>query len=383
MIQFKIYHTYTDLPQRWDHIAAQDVMLKKAYLQALEQAAPNNMRLYYVGLYKEKQLVGIALIQYVQLQVTDLFRTQSSTFKHKVSAKLCNVLNGNLLVVGNLTHTGQHGLAFLNQITALECLEVIQKALDVLKQQIYKQSKQSVRLIVFKDYFLAGRINKEQAIFSKYHFTRVAVQPNMIFKVQPQWTSFNQYLQTLNKKYKRRYKTARKKRTGVRVQELSETAIKAHSKQLYKLYKNVSDNAKFNTFVLPENHFYLLKHYLGHKFKVYGYFLDEQLVGFYTLIYNEHVLETYFLGYDPAYQYTMQLYLNMLYDMVEIGLQQQFSTIVYARTAMEIKSSVGAEAVQMVVYMKHTNKLLNTVFKQLFKLINPKQTWETRHPFKG
>ena len=106
-------------------------------------------------------------------------------------------------------------------------------------------------------------------------------------------------------------------------------------------------------------------------------------MGFYTLILNNDALETYFLGYDEEHQYPNQLYLNMLYDMLKFGIENKFSSVVYARTAMEIKSSIGAEAKPMLVYLKHTNSFLNAILKQIFKLMNPSHDWEERHPFKN
>ena len=151
---------------------------------------------------------------------------------------------------------------------------------------------------------------------------------------------------------------------------------------MHELYLNVSDNARFNTFILPQNHFYELKLKLKDKFKVYGYYLNDVLVGFYTLILNGKDLETYFLGYDSKHQYSNQLYLNMLYDMLQFGIENRFDTIVYARTAMAIKSSVGAKPEPMVMYLKHTNPFLNAILYPVFKLMNPAQNWEERHPFK-
>ena len=147
------------------------------------------------------------------------------------------------------------------------------------------------------------------------------------------------------------------------------------------MYLNVSNNAKFNTFLLPENHFFSLKNHLKDSFKIFGYYLDGELVGFYTLILNNDVLETYFLGYYSEHQYNNQLYLNMLYDMAKFAIDNHFKTVVYARTAMEIKSSVGAKPISMQVYIKHTNWVVNAILKQIFSLMNPKQNWEERHPF--
>jgi hypothetical protein len=67
--------------------------------------------------------------------------------------------------------------------------------------------------------------------------------------------------------------------------------------------------------------------------------------------------------------------------MLEFGISNKFNTVVYARTAMEIKSSVGAKPEGMVIYLKHTNGVINAILKQVFGLMNPKQNWEERHPF--
>jgi hypothetical protein len=116
---------------------------------------------------------------------------------------------------------------------------------------------------------------------------------------------------------------------------------------------------------------------------VFGYYYQGNLIGFYTLILNNAVLETYFLGYDSKYQYQNQLYLNMLYDMLGFAIENKFDSVVYARTAMEIKSSVGAKAIPMTMYIKHTNKFANAILKVIFNFMKPNQKWEERHPFKS
>jgi hypothetical protein len=126
-----------------------------------------------------------------------------------------------------------------------------------------------------------------------------------------------------------------------------------------------------------------LKRELNTNFKVFGYYLDDTLIGFYTLILNGNILETYFLGYDESHQYQNQLYLNMLYDMLEFAIQNKFASIVYARTAMEIKSSIGAKPKRMYVYLKHTNSFMNASLQGIFQLMNPSRDWEERHPFKS
>ncbi len=384
MIHYKIYYTCNNLPKIWDRFVKHDIFLQSSYLQALEEATPNNIKLYYIGVFKDDILIGVALIQRVQLYLKDTFR-QTKTFG--VTAFFKNILStwlkGNALILGNLTHTGQHGLYFLSeQISPKIFFDTVFLALNEIKQIIKKEQNKTIRLIVLKDYFIDDVVHKNQQTFDKFKLHKVFVQPNMILSIKPQWLQLDNYIISLNKKYRDRYKRARKKFKGIDVRELSLESIKTNTKALYKLYMNVSSHAKINTFFLPENHFYTLKRNLNEHFKVYGYYLDNKLVGFYSLIINNNALETYFLGYNPKYQSVKQLYLNMLYDMLTFAIEHKLQSVVYARTAMEIKSSVGAEPKAMLVYLKHTNWALNTILKPVFKLMNPSQNWKQRRPFK-
>lgn len=374
-----------NLPNTWDNLVEHDIFLHSDYLKALDSASPSNIEIFYVGIFNDATLVGVAIIQCVQLYLKDMFRkAEVSCLKEYLQDKVSKVLKGNILVVGNLTHTGQHGLYFQSEkIQQKEFLNLVFEAVELVKKDIKSRRNKTIRTVMFKDYFQNDSIHAEEPFFGANKLHKVTVQPNMMLKVDPDWLTKTDYFNALNKKYKRRYKSARTKLNGIVCKEMDLEAIKACSSRLHALYLNVSNNAKFNTFILPENHFYALKFQLKDKFTVFGYYLDNELIGFFTLLLNGKDLETYFLGYDAEHQYKNQLYLNMLYSMLEFGINNQFETVVYARTAMEIKSSVGAKPKAMFVYIKHTNKFMNAILKQVFGLMNPKQDWEERHPFKA
>ena len=383
LTDFKIYTSYNQLPDTWNAIAGNDIMLSTSYLGALEAAVPNNITLFYIGIFKDKNLVGIVLAQRVQLYLKDLFRTNSSSLiKAYLKNAISTVLKGNILVVGNLTHTGQHSVGYFKQkVTTTDFITTVLKAVEALNSLIKKESRKTIRLILFKDYFATDEIHNASEVFSVNKFNQVIVQPNMIFNIKNNWNNMNDYVDLLNKKYRIRYRRARKKFGNIKKRELDLNEIKLNSNELHSLYMNVSNQAKFNTFILPEHHFYNLKLKLGTDFRVFGYYLNNTLIGFYTLILNRDILETYFLGYDSEHQYNNQLYLNMLYDMLDFGIVNKFSSIVYARTAMEIKSSVGANAIPMTMYIKHTNGLANSILKTIFNFMKPNQKWVERHPF--
>lgn len=384
MKTYQIYTTVSDLPESWDAFPVKDIFLKRSFLSALEASSPSNITSYFLGVFSSDVLVGIAIIQRVEMYVDDIFRKTSNTFFKRFGKLLISkIVRGNALIVGNLMHTGQHGFYFNSeQLTQDLFLDTLSSALKELTQQIKMKYKKPVRIIGFKDYFESDPIHNSTAFFGKEQLYKARVQPNMVFNVNPSWSSPQDYVNSFKKKYRSRYKTALKKSSAISRRELSMDSMIALKDTIFKLYTNVSDNAGVNSFKLSDTHFINLKLSLGEHFKMYGYFIDNELIGFYTLILNGEVLETYFLGYNKTYQYAHQMYLNMLFDMVAFGITHRHKSIVFARTAMEIKSSVGAKPQDMYLYVKHTNQIIgNVILKWVVKYANPVRTWEERHPF--
>lgn len=385
MVHFKIYNSVTELPDSWDKLPVNDVFLKTPFLRALEASSPDNISTYFLAAFSSETLVGIAIIQRVRMYLDDVFRRTSNKFFKRIGKWLITrVVKGNALIVGNLMHTGQHGLFYDDsKISQEEFLNQISEGLESLTKEIKSTFQKNIRIVGLKDYFETDRIHDTQEFFQKEKLYKAQVQPNMLFEIRKDWKSSEDYINAFNKKYRRRYRTARKKGQALRCLELDLADVEQLQEELYRLYLNVSDNAGVNSFKLHHRHFYHLKKELKEGFKIYGYYLEESLVGFYTFIKNYDKLETYFLGYNPELQHKHQMYLNMLFDMACYGIDNDYKTVIFARTAMEIKSSIGAKPFSMSIYLKHTNSaIVNTLLKLVVKYANPVRDWEERHPFK-
>lgn len=383
-LQVKIYNKVSQLPDSWNALPNNDVFLKTPFLSALEQSSPKNITSHYIAFFKAKELVGIAIIQRVEMYLKDIFRNNKDKYlTQKTKQLISKIVRGNTLVIGNIMHTGQHGLYFnIKEISYKEYLEQLSLVIDEIKTNLKQEQNKKIRLIAFKDYFKNDIIHNNQDFFNTQKLYKVQVQPNMVFNIPESWNTLENYTSAFTKKYRDRFKSAKKKGAQITKQELTIKELNMLESKMYQLYKNVSDNARVNTFILNQNHFKILKRELKDNFKVFGYFLEEELVGFYTLILNNSTLETYFLGYNHKYQHKNQLYLNMLFDMAQFGIKNNFKKIVYARTAMEIKSSIGAKPKPMYIYMKHTNFVANSMLKLIVKYLNPTIKWKERHPFK-
>lgn len=378
-LTFEIYSSAEKLPESWNELASKNIFLSKEYLEVLEKSAPINMECHFIGIYDKTQLVGISLVQFLDLNKLQSFGERDKCLKTSVRNFIFKNFSSHVLFVGNNMLTGQNAFLFSEEIKITEGLETLKKAVSELKK-FYRNKGLKIHLTSFKDFE-----KEEISFFSKSGFHnhyKFSTQPNMVFEIRENWKSFDDYVGDLSKKYRDQFKRARKKSEGVVKMKMDLEAIKKYEDTIYDLYFYVAKNAPFNTFFLAKKHFSTFKDVLKTNFLFYGYFLDDKLIGFNTLIKNGTSLDTYFLGYDESIQKEKMLYLNMLYDMIAYSINKGFTEIIFARTALEIKSSVGAKPVEMFGYIEHSNSLINKKIDKIFDYLEPKTVWQERNPFK-
>ncbi|MCK8142002.1 GNAT family N-acetyltransferase [Flavobacterium sp. I-SCBP12n] len=376
---FTIYNSTEQLPSNWDSIAVSSVFLSKNYLKVLEQSSPENMICHYIGIFKKEKLVSIALCQFLDLNKLESFGERDKCIKTTVRNLVFKNFASQVLVVGNNMLTGQNAYALLNEIEEKTVIALLHEATKELKKQ-YKSKGITIHITTYKDFSKTQIENFETCEFKNdYQFS---TQPNMIFYINENWKIEQDYIDSLSKKYRDQYKRARKKAVGIEKRKLHLEEIILLEDAIYDLYFHVAKNAPFNTFFLPKNHFRIFKEIFKDQFLFYGYFLNEELIGFNTLIKNGKTMDTYFLGYNDTIQREKMLYLNMLYDMIAYSIKKDFDEIVFARTALEIKSSVGAKPVKMYGIISHNNSIVNSYMSKIFKYLEPETIWQERNPFK-
>ncbi len=375
---FQIYNNTASLPKSWNDLAIHNIFLSKEYLEVLEKSAPTNMLCHYIGLFKESELVGIALTQFLDSNQLESFGERDQCVKTSVRNFAFKKFASHVLFVGNNMLTGQNAFSFSEKISQPKAIKLLHKATNVLKKD-FKSKGKKIHITTIKD-FSEEEIDMLSTEFKKgYTFS---IQPNMVFKINENWKTETDYIDALSKKYRDQYKRTRKKALGIEKKKMDLNDIVAFEDTIYDLYYHVAKNAPFNTFFLAKNHFRVFKETLQDKFLFYGYFIDGKLIGFNTLIMNGTVMDTYFLGYDESIQREKMLYLNMLYDMIAFSINKDFKEIIFARTALEIKSSVGAKPVKMYGLITHSNSLINHNIAKLFNYLEPKSDWKERNPFK-
>ena len=368
----QLFTKTAELPANWNQVAQSCIFLQKSYLQILEESSPENMLNTFLGIYEGEKLMATALIQEIDLALLPSFGERDHAIKTALRNILFKQFASKLLLVGNNMLSGQNAYACLTDADESKVIEKLREVVEFWPKKNH--------LTIFKD-FTESQIQAFQipAFQTDFPFSS---QPNMIFEIKSIWQKEEDYVADLSKKYRDQFKRCRKKGAEISTNELNYEEILQAEETIYDLYLHVAKNAPFNTFILPKKHFSSFKKHLGSDFILRGYYLENQLVGFTTVIRHGKELETYFLGYDEKIQREKMLYLNMLYDLIHCGIIQGFERIILGRTALEIKSSIGAKAVRLEGLMRHRFGMIHTNLSWIFPLLEPAATWIERHPYK-
>lgn len=385
------FNSIHEIDSVWDEVLHNNnTLLSSSYLKAVEDFPPIGMKFRYVILRDEyKNPFGVV---YFQIQffnagqsLSDKESTKSpcffNTFQKYLKGLVAKQVEFNTFVCGNLLLTGENGFFFKpGSIPSENALQIISETAEKVQLSL-NQSGIQCNVCLMKDFILKNQNDENNSLIKKqYH--EFSIQPCMIMDLNPEWATFDDYLNSLHSKYRIRAKRAFKKSSGLAKKELSLDEIHKLQNEIHQIYLGVAENAGFNTVNLHVGYFYGLKKYMGENFRLFAYFKDQTLVGFYTMIGNGAEAEAHFLGYNKEENLHSQLYLNTLFDIIKQGIESKFSKINFSRTALEIKSSVGAVPQEMCCYMKHRSNFSNKFIRPILDYLNPEIEWVPRHPFK-
>jgi hypothetical protein len=297
------------------------------------------------------------------------------SFGKKIAAKtreaLAKVLRFNILTAGQMLLTGEHAIRGKAPEEQADRTALINEGMEAIASQWPLR----IHAVMLKDLLLNDH---PQA----HGYAPLPVQPNMVLQLDESWQHFEDYLEAMSSKYRVRARRARKKGLDLERREMPLEEIESRRQEMFDYYQSIARQSDFNTIVLPPDYFVEWKKRFTSRFRVWGYFEGEEFVGFSTAIYNDHELEAHYLGFDQSYNGSHQLYLNMLYDLVEEAIIGKNDQLIFSRTALEIKSSVGATPEVLHCWVRARIVIARPLLPIVARFIAPLPDWVQRHPFK-
>lgn len=363
----------------WGQVVGENnVYLSVPYLSALEDALKENIEFRYTMFYSNKSPVAVSYVQIMHYKDNDI--DLDSGFCHigdKLRSKLIDTIDARVLICGNVFACGENGFAFTSEIEPKEAFIALAKCMRQMAKE--KESNGQISFGLLKEFWPTSL--KDSDTLEESNFRGFEIDVNMVLNVSPKWESFDDYLNAMSTKFRTKAKGVMKKSARLKVETFELQQIIDRQERIEELYLAVLNNAEFKFGELNAKAFINFKQNLKDRFVFRGYFLKGKLIGFITAFICDDKADANYIGLDYEFNKEYAVYQRMLYDLVDLAIHEKLVELRLGRTAETLKSSVGAEPVNMKLYIRHRNSFSNSLIGPLVSSISPSE-FELRPPFK-
>ena len=375
---FAFYDTIAAVPVEWDHLVhGHSLFLRREYLQLLEEHGPPAVRPFYAIVSGNGRPVAVAKANIFDVDDEMLSVRDRTTYNAGLRPggrlldksltwlrnRCLGMFGRRIVLCGNLFSCGLHGVAFGREEDPARLWPVVMECLqDMLRMQ------GGAAYLVIKD--IASRATASGDLFSTAGFSRLRLEPSMDLEVPETWHSYEDYLASLNTKYR---KAARKTheaadRAGVTLETLSDIApVQQH---FFDLYAQVERRARTRFGILRAGYLPALARMAGpENFRCSVARMGGKILGFSTVLKDDRVAVVHLVGFDYAENEKAPIYLRLLHRAMEDGLALGCTTIHFGRTALEPKARLGAVPTGTEAWVRHSNPIINRAIGWLLRLV--------------
>ena len=387
-LNFKVYTSIHDCEQYWPCISCEDPFYSPEYFKILEEEKLNGALPMYAFsfLEGEDQPLSSFYFHKKKLRLIDSIDTDKfvegggigAKFKYWLQRIFFPLVYFNMLVVGNLLLTGKYGFRGAKNKITLTDYQILRRLLKGLKGKVSK-TPYKFRGALIKDFFDDEKCSDTK----KVALGEFQVDPSMIMPIRPDWNSMDDYLLDMKSKHRVRTKKHIKNGAALEIRPLSLEEVRSNEEEIHRLYSSVIKASGFNMVTVNKGYFTEMVETFPDQFVLNGMFLEENLVGFYTYMLKDKSMMSHFIGYDEDNNKAYSIYMNILLGLIKNAIEQKVERLYYYRTALEIKSSVGAEPKNMYLYLMHNNPIANSLINFVIKTFFPVPVWTQRRPFKN
>ncbi|HEX5657776.1 MAG TPA: GNAT family N-acetyltransferase [Polyangiales bacterium] len=367
--------------EHWDALTASaSVFLSRRYLRVLDQHRPDGVRQHAALVYLDGEPVAALSAQSLHLCGDSLPRPSDSQRKRDraLMQALSNV-DQRVLVCGNLLSWGNHGVALAPGAD-------IERVWPAIAEALYRIRKADsmfgpTGLVLIKDRPLDDA--PCEAALGPYSYRAFDTEPDMRIELLPSWRTFDDYLASLRKDYRKAIKTVDKhlREAGVSLERLSAEQVHAERDAIHDLYLAVQSVQRFRLVTLEPSYLPALATALGDAFITTVLRTNEgKLAGFVTTVRDGAGAVGYFIGFDKTLE--LPLYLRLLHAVIEDAISLGARSISFGRTALDPKARLGCEPHGMQCYVRHRIDPMNVVVRRLLELTPEPELPPERSPFK-
>lgn len=275
-----------------------------------------------------------------------------------------------VLVCGNPLISGEHGFIFSIEDSPAQLADVLCDAMNMMVKEVNRKGL-NLSICIIKDFY--PHQQWLQAALGKCGFSPLQGDPIMTLPISPRWKSQTDYQQDLISKFRSKSITAYQKSQRLTKVRFSLEEMESRVEEWYPLFEQVYERAQYKWKRLSSDAIVQWKRALGEQAQMQVYQIDEKVIGFSMSVFGQDEMEALMVGIDYDYNKEYQVYSRMLYDFIEQGIEAKMSFISFGRTALEIKSSVGALPFPAIALMRHSRSVTNFLVRWLVTMFQPEQ----------
>ena len=374
----------------WDAlVAGHSLFLQRRYLGALEQACPDNLAPRYALIFRGRQPVAAVVMQIVTVTGTRFMKTprplegrSARTLLRRALApalrRAGEAMRERIVVCGNLLSWGFHAVAFARDEDPAVIWPAVAEAIYRVRRAERLAGQSEFALV--KDLSTAERPGVDA--LRRFGYRPVESDPNMVLEIPAAWRTYDDYVASLNAKYKNAARKIAKDlaQAGCVVSRLADVGLEA--KRVHALYLNVVDNAAVRPVSLPVDFFPTLAAALGDDFRATIVRRDNRLVGFISVVRDGDTAVAYYIGFERTPGVGNTVYLALLHSVIGDAIELGCRRVSFGRTALEPKAGLGARPERLWLWARHRNPALNMIIRNLLRAV-PHGEAPERNPFKN
>ncbi|HAD22355.1 MAG TPA: hypothetical protein DCF87_09630, partial [Opitutae bacterium] len=325
-------------------------------------------------------LKGIALVEDTHAESVDLSKhVDGKSFIFNAISRLLHGRSGRLefsvRVMGTTLGSGDHAFRFLPDVDAE------QRKLCVEGTMYFSSSDTGTKIpgvVMVKDTTIPEK-GQKSPVFPGW--TPIEFDPEMVVYVDPSWNSIEDCMPFLMKKSRTKFKRIQELSKDFKVERWSLNQLEKEGDLLIELYRSVFDRSGFRLGSLHLEELIESKRLWGDAFVVDVYVLDGENVGFQCAYVTPEATEAFFVGFRPKLIKSHAIYQRMLLEFIRMGILAGCEEVRMGRTALDVKSSIGALPRRLQCDVKFRNPLFHfivQVFSTRFSPMPPdlKRAWQ-------
>jgi hypothetical protein len=245
---------------------------------------------------------------------------------------------------------------------------------------VTKARELKARLIVLKEFHAKYRSALE--CFVDNDFVRIPSLPNVMLDID--YSSFEEYITRALSGGARRKLRLKLKAADQAAQPIKMSVVDDVTRiidQVYPLYLQVYNRSSLHFEKLTKEYFCALGHQMGEKNRFFIWRQNEKIVAFGSCLLQGDMIHAEYLGLDYTVALDLHLYHYTFRDLIVWGIANGYKRFHSSALNYDPKLHLRYRLDPIDLYVRHTSKACNAVFRRILPWIEPTRYEKTLRQF--